>query len=287
MSSEKTPNLQLHKWQAADYVQRTEFNDNFVKIDQHAKQVTEQLTQKTQQNIISKFSYKEIKRLAHRGLSKLAPENTLPAFELTGKYGIWGCETDIHLTTDGHWVTFHDPTVDRMTNGTGDITSMTLAQVKALSIDAGSNIALYSNLKIPTFEQYLQICKKWDMVAIVELKHTVTPQQLESLFVIINKYNMIDKIILQAYGSNLFTIREVNKDVTIGVLANPTDDNIAYVEPLEDYMFISNISVTTEEAVQKLHALGRKMMVYTVNNSSDYNKCVTIGVDFFMTEILI
>jgi len=43
MSSEKTPNLQLHKWQATDYVQRTEFNDNFVKIDQHAKQVTEQL----------------------------------------------------------------------------------------------------------------------------------------------------------------------------------------------------------------------------------------------------
>jgi len=46
MSSEKTPNLQLHKWQAADYVQRTEFNDNFVKIDQHAKQVTEQLADK-------------------------------------------------------------------------------------------------------------------------------------------------------------------------------------------------------------------------------------------------
>src|SRR5690554_668227 len=43
MSSEKTPNLQLHKWQASDYVLRTEFNDNFAKIDDHAKQVTEQL----------------------------------------------------------------------------------------------------------------------------------------------------------------------------------------------------------------------------------------------------
>lgn len=43
MSSEKTPNLGLHKWQAVDYVQRTEFNDNFAKIDDHAKQVTEQL----------------------------------------------------------------------------------------------------------------------------------------------------------------------------------------------------------------------------------------------------
>src|SRR5690554_588068 len=45
MSSEKTPNLQLHRWQPSDYVLRTEFNDNFAKIDDHAKQVTEQLAQ--------------------------------------------------------------------------------------------------------------------------------------------------------------------------------------------------------------------------------------------------
>lgn len=45
MSSEKTPNLGMHKWVPTDYVQRTEFNDNFAKIDDHAKQVTEQLAQ--------------------------------------------------------------------------------------------------------------------------------------------------------------------------------------------------------------------------------------------------
>jgi glycerophosphoryl diester phosphodiesterase len=245
------------------------------------------LAENVQQNIMSKFSYKEIKRVGHRGLSKLAPENTLPSFEAAGRYGMWGCETDIHLTSDGQWVTFHDPTVDRMTNGTGSVSSMTLSQLKALTIDAGSNIALYNNLKIPTFEQYLQICKKWEMVAIVELKHTVTSQQLESLFAIINKYNMIDKIILQASGGNLFTIREVNKEVTIGVLANPTDENIAYVTPLKDYMFVMSISAVTVEDMQKVHELGRKVMTYTINNGSDYGKCVTSGVDFFMTDILI
>src|SRR5690554_7411000 len=48
MSSEKTPNLQLHRWQPSDYVLRTEFNDNFAKIDDHAKQVTEQLAETSQ-----------------------------------------------------------------------------------------------------------------------------------------------------------------------------------------------------------------------------------------------
>lgn len=56
MSSEKTPNLQLHKWQATDYVQRTEFNDNFVKIDDAHKQVTEQLAES--KNQLSYVSYK-------------------------------------------------------------------------------------------------------------------------------------------------------------------------------------------------------------------------------------
>jgi len=53
MSSEKTPNLGLHKWAAPDYVQRTEFNDNFAKIDDHAKQVTEQLSETM--NYLSEF----------------------------------------------------------------------------------------------------------------------------------------------------------------------------------------------------------------------------------------
>lgn len=46
MSSQKTTNLNMHKWEPADAVQRTEFNDNFQKIDEHAQSVTSQLAQK-------------------------------------------------------------------------------------------------------------------------------------------------------------------------------------------------------------------------------------------------
>ena len=61
----------------------------------------------------------KIRMIAHRGLSSLAPENTLPAYELAGKYGYYGAECDIHETKDGEFVLLHDDTLERMTNGSG------------------------------------------------------------------------------------------------------------------------------------------------------------------------
>ena len=77
--------------------------------------------------------------IAHRGNNTTYPENTIPAFLASGRH--FGVETDIQVTSDGKWVVMHDETVDRTTNGTGKIASMTLAQFRALRIDAGANLA--------------------------------------------------------------------------------------------------------------------------------------------------
>src|SRR5690606_40130808 len=71
--------------------------------------------------------------IAHRGGSALYPENTLHAF--TRAHGLWHAdmlELDVRATADGHCVVIHDPTVDRTTNATGDVASMTLAELKQL-----------------------------------------------------------------------------------------------------------------------------------------------------------
>lgn len=69
---------------------------------------------------------------AHRGASVYAPANTRPAFVLAVASGADALETDIHWTQDGHIVVCHDETVDSMSNGTGHIRNMTLAQLKEL-----------------------------------------------------------------------------------------------------------------------------------------------------------
>src|SRR5688500_10380188 len=74
--------------------------------------------------------------LAHRGDLSHAPENTLPAFQQAIQKGADGVELDVKLTRDGHVVVFHDMSVNRTTNGTGKLASLTLETIR--NLDAGS-----------------------------------------------------------------------------------------------------------------------------------------------------
>jgi glycerophosphoryl diester phosphodiesterase len=92
--------------------------------------------------------------IAHRGASSYAPENTLAAFDLALQMGVHHIELDIHSTRDGHIVVIHDDTVDRTTNGSGPVTSHTLAVLREL--DAGAWYgATFVGERIPTFEEVL------------------------------------------------------------------------------------------------------------------------------------
>ena len=95
--------------------------------------------------------------IAHRGASATAPENTIAAFNAAAPWADF-VELDVHKSSDGELVVIHDDTVDRTTNGTGSVASMTLAQLQAL--DAGSKAdASFSSAKIPTLAQAITAIK--------------------------------------------------------------------------------------------------------------------------------
>lgn len=73
--------------------------------------------------------------VAHRGAAAAAPENTMEAFRLAVEMGADAIELDVHLTADGKLAVIHDETVDRTTDLTGSIASMTMKQIRAA--DAG------------------------------------------------------------------------------------------------------------------------------------------------------
>jgi len=70
---------------------------------------------------------------AHRGSSLLAPENTLPAFDLALSYGADVLEIDVRLSRDGEVIVIHDERVDRTCNGNGRVCDMSLAALKKLN----------------------------------------------------------------------------------------------------------------------------------------------------------
>ncbi len=91
---------------------------------------------------------------AHRGDCKNAPENTLPAFLSAVRKGAHMIEFDVQLSRDGKLVLMHDATVDRTTNGHGEVGHLTFAELR--SLDAGSWFAPHcERTRIPTLREAL------------------------------------------------------------------------------------------------------------------------------------
>ena len=83
-----------------------------------------------------------VRMIAHQGYSAVAPGNTLPAYEAAGKSDFWGAECDIQRTKDGVWILMHNDTVDAMTDGTGEISELTYAEIMEFNVDSGNNIEI-------------------------------------------------------------------------------------------------------------------------------------------------
>ena len=122
--------------------------------------------------IMRKNSLESPKLIAHRGYAVEAPQNSIPAFVEAGKLGFWAIETDVHMTKDGVLVCNHNDSVDEMYDGSGKIAEMTYRELAALRIKTEKNDAAYSRweLTIPTFREYLAICKAYGCLPFIETK---------------------------------------------------------------------------------------------------------------------
>jgi glycerophosphoryl diester phosphodiesterase len=120
--------------------------------------------------------------ISHRGEHLQHPENTIPAFQEAIRVGADYFEADVRTTADGKLVLSHDATVDRCTNGTGQVSAMTFQQLEAL--DAGG-------AKIPTFDEALDLARG-KIGVYVDIKNAA-PQELVSH---IETHGMVDHVVM-------------------------------------------------------------------------------------------
>jgi glycerophosphoryl diester phosphodiesterase len=96
--------------------------------------------------------------ISHRGEHLHHPENTMPAFQAAFEAGADFFELDVRTTADGKLVLMHDASVDRCTNGHGDVANMTLDEIRKL--DAGSKMSPeFAGTKVPTFDEALEFAR--------------------------------------------------------------------------------------------------------------------------------
>ncbi len=227
--------------------------------------------------------------IGHRGFNYGAPENTIIGFQLAANAGFYGVETDVQCTKDGYWILSHDTTIDRMTNGTGVIKDMMLADIKQYYVDAGNGIAQYPKLRIPTFEEFLKTCKKYNIIPVIEIKGSgYSSANYDELVRLIRKHGFENKCVVISFTtSQLDEVRKRSYGIVLAPLIPIGTDNLNYVKKLGNAMINPDNSTLDEAAVELAHQNGVLVMTWTVNNYDRAKELMDMGVDYITTDFLV
>lgn len=229
----------------------------------------------------------EIYMIGHRGLSAIAPENTLAAFEKAGEEGFFGCEFDIQLTSDGEWVVMHDPELKKMTGKFGKIVEMTAADVTAREITNGANIASYPGLHVPTFDETLKVLSEYDIVPVIEIK-TASTEKIAEMLETIGKYGFEEKAwIISFEKAPLEKTRELDKDIKMSFLTHEvTQEAVDFCIENDLNGLDFDKKNATAESVEMIVKAGLVPQVWTVDTIEDFETFYSYGVRYFTGNCL-
>ncbi len=240
--------------------------------------------------------------VAHRGDSAHFPENTLAAFESAYKMGVDVIETDVHLSKDGVIVVWHDPTLDRNTNGSGRVEDHTLEELK--SLDAGYTFTTDGGKSFPFRGTGVQLCTLEEALIAcpaqrfnVDLK-SKDPKIVDQFISLINRLQAKKRVVGASFHlSNLKRLRKSEPRIqtsitTVEVIPllfaqkmrllpkrlkrEPT----LFQVPAKQW----GITVITPDFVKAMHSRGAIIQVWTINEESEMRRLFEMGVDSVMTD---
>jgi len=198
--------------------------------------------------------------LSHRGLVRHAPENTLPAFAAAVALGL-SLELDVYQTRDGQLVVIHDTTVDRTTDGTGNVTQMTLAQVRKL--DAGKWFhPRFAGLRVPTLDEVFQLIRQRQRtpVTIALNMKVISPGIEDKIAVLVEKHGLHKQLFAfgqPADSSRRFKRAHPKLRTTIVKIYDSSQFAGALQDPLADCLWVGFVPSPAE--MQQAHQLGKQV----------------------------
>ena len=204
--------------------------------------------------------------LAHRGLRQYAPENTLPAFAAAIEVGL-SLELDVYQTSDEGLVVIHDETVDRTTDGTGNVTQMAMADVRKL--DAGRWFdPSFAGVGVPTLEEVFQlILKRQRSPVTVSLNMKIISPRIEkNISAVVGKCNLFDRLF--AFGQEADSSRrfkEANTKMRTGARVpgwsyDKEQFDKLLSDPLADCLWTVDFVPSAKE-VERAHTLGKQVFL--------------------------
>lgn len=224
----------------------------------------------------------------HRGASADAPMNTLPAFMLAVEQGADGIELDVHRTWDGALVVLHDYEVDATTDGSGTISKMTLAQIRAL--DAGSWFsAEFAGTRVPTLDEVFEtIGRKLYVNVEIKSRSSETDGVEQAVADCIALHGLSERVIVSSFNPLvLHRFRAIMPDVPIAYLDAPEmpDSVRALMRDFPHEIQHPHVDMVDATYLETARRARRRVNVWTANDFDRAGELVEKGVDGLITDL--
>ncbi|MBN2852842.1 MAG: glycerophosphodiester phosphodiesterase [Clostridia bacterium] len=225
---------------------------------------------------------------AHRGASKVAPENSMSAFKLAKDMGADGIETDVMFSKDGHIMVHHDFELGRCEEGTGRIKDYTYFELRQM--DIGSKFdEKFKGEKMPCIEETLKFCKENNLKLNIELK-TGSPYDAgieEKLVEIVKNYDMEESVVYSSFNHySLMFVKKICKNAKVAALTG-----CVMVNPWE-YLKLHDIDgyhphylTINDKVVSKMQHKDLFINAYTVDEEEYLQKMFACKVDGVITNV--
>lgn len=226
--------------------------------------------------------------VAHRGMRSVAPENTTASFDEAGKHGYWGAECDVYRTKDGVWIISHDSHTYRMMDKSAFIEKKTYEELMDMNVDNGVNIDKYEDLKICSLEEYLDICIKYNMTPVIELKGKNNTEYYSEIVELANQFE-VNPVYISFHIENLQTMRQLTQCKMYYLVQKISEDDIQDAKSIENCGIDFNGNKDKNfksDIIKKCQDAGLELGAWTINEEDDLQKLEQYGVTLITTDCI-
>ncbi|TYB79118.1 glycerophosphodiester phosphodiesterase [Bizionia myxarmorum] len=221
-----------------------------------------------------------VRVFGHRGAKGYLAENTLESIEKALSFQVDGIEIDVHVCATGELVVFHDFTLDRMTNGVGEVGKHSLEELKKLRVNGG--------FQIPTLEDVLKRINK-ECIINIELKGKNTASRTSEIveaYIRNHGWTYKDFIISSFQQVELEKTFQINKNIPLAVLTKASvAEAITFAKTIKSKIIHPNFALLSTDNVKFAQSQGYQINAWTVNDADTISRMKTYGVDGIISDV--
>lgn len=227
---------------------------------------------------------------AHRGGAltgaNVGLENTMVAFQSAVDLGYRYVETDVHATRDGALFAFHDPTLDRATNGNGRIAERTSSELRSVRIDGREPIPLLADILTTWPDLRVNIDAK-SPASVVRLAAVIAQHGAEDRVCVASFSAARVRLLRRLLGPRVATSFSAPGVGALRLLPNACVRVLSvarHAQAAQVPVRRGSLQIVTPQFVSRAHALGTQVHVWTIDAPAEMRRLLDVGVDGIMTD---